>query len=227
MIRKIKKNVKNKFDSYMNQSNSLDKFLLKIQIIYSIPSKEIRRYLEQNLNKLTLLQYATLLVEYYQDDIGAQFNLLSKITCDEYEKTLFAIAAKDYWLYQDITDKTIKYYNECDPRNVKPKYPFTEWIDLPIIFQQYDIAIYKNHLVVIDDIPKHNFLEQDFTDNCYLAYELKTFDIINEDTLFNLHCHPHICEVEKIELTSLSDDVKNQYEILVTYIKKLKEGVEK
>lgn len=227
MTRKTKKTIKNKFNSYMNQSFSLDRFLLKYQIIHYIPSNAIRQYLEQNLNKLTLLQYATLLVEYYQGDIVAEFNLLSKITCDEYEKTLFSLAAKDYQVYQTISDETIKYYNECDPRNAKPEYPFTEWIDLPVMFQQYDIVKYENRLVVIDDIPKHIFLEQDFTDNCYLAYELKIDGTINDETLFNLHCHPHICEVEKIELTLLSNEEKNQYDKLVTYLTTLKEGEEK
>ena len=110
-------------------------------IINHIPSKEIRKYLLKHKKKISIMQYATLVENYYKGNMVAILEGLKDFSDNEYEKELFTIAMKDYRKYKRIEKRTMDFYEQNDPREKKPMCPFEEFIYLPTLFKEYDLAL--------------------------------------------------------------------------------------
>lgn len=202
-------------------------------IINHIPSKEIRNYLLKNKKKLSIMQYATLVENYYKGNMVAIFEGLREFSNDAYEKELFTIAMKDYRKYKHIEQRTNQYYSKNDPRTKKPYAPFEEFIYLPTLFKEYEIALYladQPKIVLIgrtfkfDENDDEDNANYDFSDLSYMAYDLNTPIEINEENLVRIHIHAHYCELEKIKKPNLTNE---QLENCNKLIEVLKEYYEK
>lgn len=197
-------------------------------IINLICSKEIREYLLENKNKLTIMQYATIVENYSKGNKIAILETLKYLTNDPYEKELFTVAIKDFRKYKRIDDRTCKYYINNDPRDKKPMCPFEEFIYLPTLFKEYDLALLlgENPKIVVigksfnfDENDGEDNLNYDFSDLSYLAYDLDTkFEII-EENLINIHVHAHYCELERFDKSKLNDEQLLKYEKIVALLK--------
>ena len=118
------------------------------------------------------------------------------------------------------------FYLENDLRVNKPNFAFAECIDLPIIFKEYDLALYKSGkyetVVLITHLPNLNNVENDFSDLSYCAYDLIEISDISEEELFRIHCHPHICELDKIEKKDLSKQQMKSLNSILDFIRNQK-----
>ena len=95
-----------------------------IDCIYSI---EVKDYLIEHRDEITLLQWGTLALEFWKGKKDSIFRSLRDLSTSEYERQLFNIAIKDIIRFNDISDKTIEYYSKNDPRGEnKPNLPFAE-----------------------------------------------------------------------------------------------------
>jgi len=197
-------------------------------IISHIPSKEIKKYLMENKNKLSIMQCATLVENYCKRKKVAILEALRIVSDNEYEKELFTIAAKDYKKYKRIEKRTMDYFNNNDPRDKKPMCPFEEFIYLPTLFKVYDLALLlgdNSKIVIIGR--SFNFEENDVEDNenydfsdlSYLAYDLDTKFEIKKDNLIHIHVHAHYCELERFDKLKLNDEQLLKYEKIVALIK--------
>lgn len=197
-------------------------------IISHIPSNEIRSYLLPNKNKLSIMQYATLVENYYKGRRIEILEVLRDFSNNEYEKELFTIAMKDYRKYKRLEKRTMDYFNKNDPRDKKPMCPFDEFIYLPTLFKEYDLALLLGNnpkIVVIgrnfnfDENDVEDNLNYDFSDLSYLAYDLDTKFEIKEENLVHIHVHAHYCELEKFDKSKLNDEQLLKYEKIVAFIK--------
>lgn len=196
-------------------------------IISNIPSERMRKYLLDNKNKITIMQYATIAENYCKENIIAVLDALKNFSDNEYEKSLFTIAMKDYKKYNHIGRKTIDFYLKNDPRDKKPMCPFEEFIFLPTVFREYDLALLleKDSKIVVtgrtikfDENDDEN-ANYDFSDLSYMVYDLDTPFEITEENLVNIHIHAHYCDLERIEEVNLTDKQKNKYDKLVEILK--------
>ena len=197
-------------------------------IINHIPSKEIRKYLLKNKKKITIMQYATLVENYYKGNMVAIFEALRDFTDNSYEKELFTIAMKDFRKYKRIDDRTIDYYLKNDSREKKPMCPFEEFIFLPTMFKEYELALYlvgEPKIVLIgrsinfDENNKENALNYDFSDLSYIAYDIETPNEIIEQNLVKIHIHAHYCELEKIKELKLTQEQLERCTKLIEFLK--------
>lgn len=193
-----------------------------------IVSKEIREYLLENKKKLTIMQYATIVGNYGNGNKTSILKALKYLTNDVYEKELFTIAIKDCRKYKRISDKTCKYYINNDPRDKKPMCPFEEFIYLPTLFKEYDLALLlgENPKILVigrkfnfDENDVEDNLNYDFSDLSYLAYDLDTKFEIKEENLVNIHVHAHYCELERFDKSKLTDEQLLKYEKIVALLK--------
>ena len=184
-------------------------------IINHIPSNEIKKYLFQNKDKLSIMQYATLVENYYKGNMVAILEGLKDFSDNEYEKELFTIAMKDYRKYKRLEKRTMDYYKNNDPRDKKPMCPFEEFIYLPTLFKEYDLALLlgDNPKIVVvgksfnfDENDVEDNLNYDFSDLSYLAYDLDTKFEIKQVNLVNIHVHAHYCELERFDKSKLNDE---------------------
>lgn len=197
-------------------------------IINHIPSKEIRKYLLKHKKKISIMQYATLVENYYKGNMVAIFEGLKDFSDNEYEKELFTIAMKDYRKYKRIEKRTMVFYEQNDPREKKPMCPFEEFIYLPTLFKEYDLALLLGEqpkIVMIgrsikfDENDTEDNKNYDFSDLSYMAYDLDTTFEISEENLLNIHVHAHYCELEKIEKPNLTSKQLANYLNLVRVLK--------
>ena len=197
-------------------------------VINHIPSKEIRKYLLKHKKKISIMQYATLVGNYYKGNMVAILEGLKDFSDNEYEKELFTIAMKDYRKYKRIEKRTIDFYEQNDPREKKPMCPFEEFIYLPTLFKEYDLALLLGEqpkIVMIgrsikfDENDTEDNKNYDFSDLSYMAYDLDTAFEINEENLVNIHVHAHYCELEKIEKPNLTSKQLENYLNLVRVLK--------
>ncbi len=199
-------------------------------ILCFIPSKEIRYYLLKNKEKLTLMQYATLVENYYKGNRVTVFKILRNRSDNEYEKELFKLAAKDYRRHNHISDRTQNFYKLNDPRTEKPLCVFEEFIKLPTLLNDYDLASYydecnKKQVMVIvgkvQPIDVDDKIPYDFSDLSYMAYDLNFDKLVSKNDLFSIHLHVHYCDIEKIELSLLSQEQLKKYNIIKEFLKKI------
>lgn len=198
-------------------------------IINHIPSKAIRKYLMKNKNKISIMQYATLVDNYYKGNMVAIFEALRDFTENEYEKELFTIAMKDYRKYKRIDETTNDYYTKKDPRDKKPYAPFEEFIYLPTLFKKCELALYlvgEPKIVLIgrsinfDKNDLEDNLNYDFSDLSYLAYDIDTPIEITEENLVRIHIHAHYCELEKIKKPELTEEQVEKCHKLISLLRK-------
>lgn len=197
-------------------------------IINHIPSKEIRKYLLKHKKKISIMQYATLVENYYKGNMVAILEGLKDFSDNEYEKELFTIAMKDYRKYKRIEKRTMDFYEQNDPREKKPMCPFEEFIYLPTLFKEYDLALLLGEQPKIVMIGKNIKFDEndtednknyDFSDLSYMAYNLDTTFEISEENLVNIHVHAHYCELEKIGNSNLTSKQLENYLNLVRVLK--------
>ena len=197
-------------------------------IINHIPSKEIRKYLLKHKKKISIMQYATLVENYYKGNMVAILEGLKDFSDNEYEKELFTIAMKDYRKYKRIEKRTMDFYEQNDPREKKPMCPFEEFIYLPTLFKEFDVALLLGEQPKIVMIGKsikfdENDIEDnknyDFSDLSYMAYDLDTTFEISEENLVNIHVHAHYCELEKIGNSNLTSKQLENYLKLTKVLK--------
>ena len=197
-------------------------------IINHIPSREIRKYLLKHKKKISIMQYATLVENYYKGNMIAIFEALRDFSDNEYEKELFTIAMKDYRKYKRIEKRIMDFYEQNDPREKKPMCPFEEFIYLPTLFKEYDLALLlgENPKIVVigrsfnfDENDVEDNLNYDFSDLSYLAYDLDTKFEIKEENLINIHVHAHYCELERFDKSKLNDEQLLKYEKIVAVLK--------
>ena len=209
------------FGQIKNTKTNIDYTLFEEELINCIKSSKIQSYLREKIDSLNILQLATLIMENETNKLKL-FKFLKEIEESKYERKLLSIAIKEIKKYGFDDKKTGKFYENHDPRINRPNCPFSEFIPLPIIFKQYDIALYKesreNNLVVIYKTPNTEIYNNDYDDCCYLAYNLLASDLINEDKLFEIHCHPHACNLEIVDEKSLTQNQKDQYNDIVNYL---------
>ena len=197
-------------------------------IISYIPSKDIRKYILKHKKKISIMQYATLVENYYKGNMVAILEGLKDFSDNEYEKELFTIAMKDYRKYKRIEKRTMDFYEQNDPREKKPMCPFEEFIYLPTLFKEYDLALLLGEqpkIVMIgrsikfDENDTEDNKNYDFSDLSYMAYDLDTTFEISEENLVNIHVHAHYCELEKIEKPNLTSKQLANYLNLVRVLK--------
>ena len=180
------------------------------------------------------MQYATLVENYYKGNMVAIFEALKDFSDNEFEKELFTIAMKDYRKYKRIEKRTMDFYEQNDPREKKPMCPFEEFIYLPTLFKEYDLALLLGEqpkVVMIgrsikfgesDTEDNKNY---DFSDLSYMGYDLDTAFEISEENLVNIHVHAHYCELEKIGNSNLTSKQLENYlkltKVLKEYLKEL------
>lgn len=195
-------------------------------ILSYIPSEGIRKFLLKNKKNITIMQYATLAENYYKGNMVAIFEALRELSNNEYEKELFNHAVKDYRRDKYIGDRTQKFYEQNDPRAKKPLCVFEEFIKLPTLLNSYDVAFYldcynKKQLVVIGKVYKIEADENthyDFSDLSYMAYDLNYDKLTSKEDIISIHLHVNYCEIEKIELSSLSQEQLKKYNLLKEFL---------
>ncbi|MCI5745090.1 MAG: hypothetical protein MR270_02260 [Erysipelotrichaceae bacterium] len=197
-------------------------------IINHIPSKEIRKYLLKHKKKISIMQYATLVENYYKGNMVAILEALKDFSDNEFEKELFTIAMKDYRKYKRIEKRTMDFYEQNDPREKKLMCPFEEFIYLPTLFKEYDLALLLGEqpkIVMIgrnikfDENDNEDNKKYDFSDLSYMAYDLDTAFGISEENLVNIHVHAHYCELEKVGNSNLTSKQLENYSKLTKVLK--------
>ncbi len=210
------------FGQIKMKKNDLDYSSFANEVINLIFSSDIRDYLNQNFDSLNIMQIATLIMENKTDKIKL-LKLLKNLTGDNYVKKLFSIAIKETKKYGCDDKKTAAFYTKKDPRMNKPSCPFNEYIKMPILLNKFDVALYKEdgkeNLVVIYKHPSYENPIQEYDEECYLAYTLLACERLDDYKLFQIHCHPHACNLEKVDFEKLTDVQKNYYKIIVDYLK--------
>lgn len=202
--------------------------LLTDYIIYRVPSTDIQKYLCENRSSLTIMQYATLADHYCNQDIYLILKYLADFCDNDYERQLFSLAIKDYKKYNSLEERTIDFYDQNDPRKNKPVVPFEEFIYLPTLFDQFEIANFgldEPDLVVVGLMG--SFEEggdnsiYDFSDTSYLVYPLDTPLDITPENLVHIHDHAHYCELKKIPTPELTTEQKEKYQQLVQLLSEI------
>ena len=128
---------------------------------------------------------------------GGVFKQLRDLSNSEYERKLFDVAIKDIKKYNDISDKTIKYYLKNDPRGSnKPNIPFNEIISFPILFDFGDIVSYENNMDEFYFVWKKPIIEEN--DDSYLCYLLNN-EINSKEDMFANHEHLSAFLINKVD----------------------------
>lgn len=183
-----------------------------LQHIYSV---YICGYLRKRKDELTLFQWATIVLKFWEGKKVAIFEGLKELSTSEYEEKLLTIALKDLRKYGYIFDRTIKFYNINDPRGKdKPNVPFDEIINLPIIYKKGDILRFKkndNDYFLILSVP--TIIKEMSIDNYY--YHCAKIDKYNH---FDCNVNLNICVVNKIDENTLSDDTKKVIKSIIDNI---------
>ncbi len=202
--------------------------LLTNYIIHCVPSTDIQKYLYENRSSLTIMQYATLADHYCTQDMCLILKYLADFCDNDYERQLFSLAIKDYKKGKWLSERTIEFYDQNDPRKNKPSAPFAEFIYLPTLFDQFEIAnfVLDGQLVVVGQVS--HFSEgsadnsiYDFSDNSYMVYPLDTPLEITRENLVYIHSHAHYCELQKIPMPELTAEQKEKYQQLVQLLSEI------
>ena len=181
-------------------------------VIKCIPSKTIRNFLINNPCEMSALQQATIVSEYaYEKDRLPLFQILLEETNDEAEKLLLSSAIKDFqsgnYFYSDTTQKI---YNKNFPHKGFPLYPFLEVCGLPALFKQGDVIRKGNEFYYVGFLPLLIIDYCDFSDECYLCYEL-SYPVKTEKDLVLAHEHIHLCEVVRASIKKLTPQQMKVY----------------
>ena len=196
--------------------------ILVEKIIAHIPNEIIKDHLKANADNLTIMQLATLIDNFCDEDYIANMQSLIVLTSNEYEKKLFSYAISDFKKYKSIDEKACDYYDKNDPREVKPLCPFQEFIELPRLLNDYDIGLLEdNDIVVVGKINEAMDQNIEFGDLSYLVYHLDYDGELSKEAIFKIHDHIHYCEITKISTKNLNKKQKDMYDKLVIYLKEI------
>ena len=175
------------------------------KLIACIPSKAMREFLTAKPIKMSALQKATIVSEYAdKKDILPLFQILLEETNDEAEKLLLSSAIKDFQDGNDFySDTTQEIYDKYFPHYAFPLYPFLEVCGLPVLFKQGDVIRRGSEFYYVGSLPLLIIDHCDFSDECYLCYEL-SYPVKTEIDLGLAHAHIHLCEAEKASIKKLT-----------------------
>jgi hypothetical protein len=172
-----------------------------------VPSKRIRQFIYEHRDQYNVLHIATIAAEYMKTRKIEAFKALIDMSNSQFEKELLQMAVMDFEKKKRISNETLQFYLDNDPRkNQKPNVPFCEVLPLPIFLKKGDIVRYKDgrktRHAIIGEIPDEKKYI-DFSDQVYLAYALdKTLD--GDNYLFDAHLHLHICDINKTVSSKLT-----------------------
>ena len=119
-----------------------------------------------------------------------------------------------------IGNASQRFYEENDPRESKPAFVFCEPIDLPIVFQRFDLAccyVDGEFLNVLIGEPPDKVDVKEYGDLCYLAYSLKK-EVKEPEGLSKVHLHPHAVSLNRIGFEDLTPREKRAYESLLSML---------
>ena len=175
------------------------------KVIACIPSKAMREFLTQNPIEMSALQQATIVSEYADEkDRVPLFQILLEETNDEAEKLLLSSAINDFqngnYFYSDTTREI---YDKYFPHYAFPVYPFLEICGLPALFKRGDVIRKGNEFYYVGFLPLFIIDHCDFSDECYLCYEL-SYPVKTEKDLGLAHAHIHLCEAERASIKKLT-----------------------
>lgn len=192
-------------------------------ILEYIYSKEIKQILKDNADSLSLQQWATLATNFIKGNKYLLFKELSYFAKSKYEKKLFKVALKDVKRFNDIEDKSTKFYQRKDQCEMKPYYPFDEEINLeiPFLFDYGDIVTYKDdlntyYLVYRKPIKENN---GEFDEYAYLCYNVND-KIKSKDDLFKSHAHLSAYSINKIKRNKLPNSILSNIDCAIEIINK-------
>ena len=189
------------------------------KIIACIPSKAMRKFLTANPIKMSVLQQATIISEYAEKKERVPlFQILLEETNNEAEKLLISSAIEDFQNGNDFySDKTLEIYNKNFPHYAFPLYPFLEICGLPVLFKPGDVIRRGNEFYYVGFLPVFIIDHCDFSDECYLCYEL-SYPVKTEDDLVVAHAHIHLCEAERASIKKLTPQQMKIYRRIRTLL---------
>ena len=209
----------------MRYNNKMNK-----KTIDCIPSKTLREYLVSNHFEMSVLQQATIVLEYAdENDYVSLLEILIEGTTNEDEILLLSSVVEDlkncigneYIEY--ISEETQKIYDEKFRHDGFPLYPFLEVCGLPVLFKKGDIVRAKydsyDNFYYVGALPLLIANHCDFSDECYLCYNL-SYPVMNEDDLVLAHEHIHICVAERASRNDLTRKQRSIYKKIKALLSK-------
>ena len=82
-------------------------------------------------------------------------------------------------------------------------YPFLEICGLPVLFKPGDVIRRGNEFYYVGFLPEFIIDHSDFSDECYLCYEL-SYPVKTEKDLGLAHAHINLCEAERASIKKLT-----------------------
>ena len=198
------------------------------KIIDCIPSKTLREYLVSNSFEMSALQQATIALEYAdKEDYVSLLEELIAGTNNEDEILLMSSAVEDLKNCNEyigyISEETQRIYDEKFPHDDFPLYPFLEVCGLPVLFKKGDIVRAKydsyDNFYYVGALPLLIANYCDFSDECYLCYDL-SYPVRNEDDLLLAHAHIHICVAEQASRNDLTRKQRSIYKKIKALLSK-------
>lgn len=229
--RKLDKEASDEADYYLKEffeyefgesfNETLSANQIKERIIqHCIYSVEAKRYLFAHMDDIGILQWATIALGSHERVVAPILKALRRVATNEYERKLLSTAANEIRSIGYIDKATQRFYEENDPRESKPAFVFCEPIDLPIVFQRFDLACcYADgeFLNVLIGEPPDKEGVKEYEDLCYLAYSLKK-EVKEPEGLSKVHFHPHAVSLNKIGVEDLTPREKRVYESLLSML---------
>lgn len=191
---------------------------IKERIIqHCIYSVEAKQYLFAHTEDIEILQWATIALGSCERVAAPILKALGRVATSEYERKLLSTAVNEIRSVGYIGNACQRFYEENDPRESKPAFVFCEPIDLPIVFQRFDLAccyVDGEFLNVLVGEPPDKEGVKEYGDLCYLAYSLKK-EVTESEGLSKIHLHPHVASLNRIGVEDLAPREKRAYESLL------------
>lgn len=188
-------------------------------IVNCIPSKDLREFLTNHPISLSTLQKTTIVSEFASR--RQKIRLLTKLgeeTEDESEKILLSTAIDEIKKFGYTGEATNEVYKTLFPHKGFPIYPFLEVCNLPVLYKEGDLLIFRRHHFLVAGGPELRENACDFTDECYYCYDLSVKTKSEED-MFKNHEHIHVCEAESAPIDRLSRHEKRNMEYVKEVIR--------
>ena len=172
-------------------------------VLDCIPSKDLKEFLVKHPISLTVMQKATIVSEFGSKRQKIKlFRQLAETTGNDSERILLSTAIEEISETGYQGETTDRIYKSLFPHEGFPLYPFLEVCNLPVLFHKNDLITFRKHHYFVADCPCITE-DDDFTDECYLCYDLSV-RIESEEDLFSAHKHIHVCEAETASDKDLS-----------------------
>jgi hypothetical protein len=168
-----------------------------------IPSKDLKEFLNKHPISLTILQKATIVSEFgSKRQKIKRLRQLAETTENDSERILLSTAIEEIAKTGYPGETTNRIYKSLFPHEGFPLYPFLEVCNLPVLFHKNDLVTFRKHHYFVADYPCITD-NDDFTDECYLCYDLSA-RIESEEDMFSAHDQIHVCEAETASDKDLS-----------------------